>query len=318
MAVALGASLFRWYLQGSGNVYTALSKRFYVPDPDLSWRVSPQHPLWLGLDVCAVIAALAIALAGLGVVTRRLENARAARLRYLRLTAWGFASVSLAVPAAAFASGAEPLRARDTLPASATVLLEDGVEGAFDAPPGRYVVVSHPGTAVTARLSAGGETFDARFSDISGFWRGSPRELERSMRGDISVAAASVDTGVGKRTRHARDGYLHAAEYPRIGVTFDRLAAVRADGPGTIAFRAPGMVSLMGRTHRVSITGTVKKLDPAAGARLAVTGDVLLVQADFALPIRETALAADAGDFDSPVIPVHVSLVLQRAGDPPP
>ena len=40
-AVAVGAGAARWALQGSGNVYTAVHKRFYVPDPDLGWRVQP-------------------------------------------------------------------------------------------------------------------------------------------------------------------------------------------------------------------------------------------------------------------------------------
>ncbi len=318
MATALSASLVRWYVQGSGNLYTALSKRFYVPDPDLGWRVSAEHPLWLGLDACAVIVALALVVVAVALITRRLERASERRLRRLRVVSWTVASLSLAVPAAAFASGAGPLRARDTLPAGTAVRIEDGVAGSLDAPPGRYVVLAHPGTAVTARLSAGGETFDARFAEITGSWRGTPRDLRRPMHGDIAVAAASVDTGVGKRTRHARDGYLHAGDYPRISVTFDRLAAVRADGALTIAFRAAGTVSLLGRTAPVEITGTAEKLDSAALARLAVTGDVLLVQADFTLPIRDTALAPDAGDFDNPLIPIHVSLVLRHASDPRP
>src|SRR5258705_13798966 len=74
--VALIAALLRWWLQGSGNLYTAVEKRFYVPDPDLGWRVSQAHPVWLGLDVCGVIAAIAVALAigGCGVRRRGAER----------------------------------------------------------------------------------------------------------------------------------------------------------------------------------------------------------------------------------------------------
>jgi len=43
--VALAASIARWSMQGSKNVYTALAKRFYIADPDLGYRVSPQHPV---------------------------------------------------------------------------------------------------------------------------------------------------------------------------------------------------------------------------------------------------------------------------------
>lgn len=69
----------------------------------------------------------------------------------------------------------------------------------------------------------------------------------------------------------------------------------------------------MGRSHRVDVTGTLAKPDAAALARLGLAGDVLLVQADLALAIHETALAPDAGDFDGDRLPVHVSLVLRRS-----
>jgi polyisoprenoid-binding protein YceI len=316
VAAALIASLSRWYVQGSHNLYTALVKRFYVPDPDLGWRVSTQHPIWLGLDACAVITALALATAGVAFVIHRRERARGKQVASLRIASWVVALICLAVPSAAFASGPGPLHGRDTLPASAAVLIESGIDGSLDAPEGSYVVVKHSGTAITARVSAGGEAFDARFaSDITGTWQGNPRDLGRQMHVSVSVAAASVDTGIAERSKHARDGYLHADRFPRITVTIDRVTAVRTNGRQGIAFRAPGVVQLMGRSHAVEVTGTVQKPDAAALERLGLRGDVLLVQADFSLAIRETALAPDAQTFDGDRIPIHVSLVLRRTGD---
>ena len=310
-AVALVSSFVRWYTQGSYNLYTAFEKRFYVPDPDLGWRISKQHPIWLGLDVCAVIAALVVAVAIGGVVVRR-----RIRAPVLRAITWIVAALPMTVPALAFASGPGPLHGRETLPPRAAVLVEDGIEGSIDAPAGRYVVVAHDGTSITAHLSAGGEAFDARFAgDLDGSWQGDPRDLAGPMRAELSVAAASVDTGVGERSKHAREGYLHADQFPRITVTMNRLAAVRADAPDALAFRAPGTVQLVGKTHAVAIDGIFRKLDGAALARLGLTGDVLLVQADFALVIRETALATHAGDFDGDRIPIHVSLVLRHTAD---
>ncbi|HLL23264.1 MAG TPA: hypothetical protein VK427_14100, partial [Kofleriaceae bacterium] len=60
---ALIAALVRWWMQGSGNLYTAVEKRFYVPDPDLGWRIADEHPIWLGLEICAVIAGVAVGIA---------------------------------------------------------------------------------------------------------------------------------------------------------------------------------------------------------------------------------------------------------------
>lgn len=309
-AAALIASLVRWWLQDSGNLYTAVEKRFYVPDPDLGWRVSTAHPVWLGLDVCAVIAALALAVAVGTYLLRRRES------RALRAVPWGLGAVALAVPIVAFASGSRPVGARDVLPVEASELPEiHGIAGGVVAPAGRYEVVPHAGTSITAHLRAGGESFDARFAgDVRGSWEGDPAALATPMKAEVSVAAASVDTGVGSRSKHARTKYLDADTYPRITVTVDRVLAAQPSGKGGVAFRAGGTLSLIGRTHAIEIAGTLEAADDAARARLGLTGSVLLVKATFSIAIHDTALAASAKAFDGDVIPIAVSLVLRRAG----
>ncbi|HEY4059998.1 MAG TPA: YceI family protein, partial [Kofleriaceae bacterium] len=307
---ALIASLVRWYLQGSFNIYTALHKRFYVPDPDLGWRISVQHSIWLGLEICAVLVGLAVALAIGAAIIRRREARTESTAIVLRGASWLVAIATLIVPTAAFISGPGALHGRDTLPPTSAVQFEDGIEGSLDAPSGTYTVVVHPGTSVTAHLSAGGEAFDARFGDIEGMLVGDPRDLSKTLHAAVSVAAASVDTGIGERSKHAREGYLKADQFPRISVGIERVTAVRANGANSIAFRAPGTIGLLGKEHLVDVTGTVTKLDAAALQRQNLTGDVLLVQADLALSIKTTALASDAGDFDGDRLPIHVSLVL--------
>jgi polyisoprenoid-binding protein YceI len=307
--VAFVSALVRWWLQGSHNLYTALDKRFYIPDPDLGWRVSPKHPIWLGLDSCAVLLAVAAALAiGLWMLRRRSATV-------VRAIAWLVGAATLAAPIAAIASGGRPDDVRDELPFSVTEALDTGgaIDGALDARPGRYEVVAHDGTSITAHLSAGGESFDARFTgDIRGSWRGDPHDLAAPTSGGFSVAAASVDTGVSARSRHARDGYLKAATYPRIEVTLDRIVAAHATAPRTLAFRARGTLSLIGKTHAIEFTGTIAQPDDAGLARLGLSGEVLVVTATFSIRIADTALAANAGDFNGDRIPIAVSLVLRR------
>jgi polyisoprenoid-binding protein YceI len=311
--VALAAALARWQLQGSHNLYTAIEKRFYVPDPDVGWQISPRHPLWLGLEVCGVIAGVAAALLVAGWIIRRREARLGHRARLLRAASWIAGAVPLLVPIAAFATGAGPAGGLDTLPASTIRGIESGIVGIIDAPAGRYEVVAHPGTSITAHLSAGHETFDAQLGGgIRGAWQGDPHDLTQPIGGEISVDAASVDTGIELRSTHAREEYLLAAKHPRISVALDRVLAASQAGPNTVAFRAHGTLGLIGKTHSIEITGTMKKPDAAALARLKLTGDILLVQADFAVVIKDTALASDAGDFDGDRIPVHVSLVMRH------
>jgi len=312
---ALIASLVRWWVQGSRNVYTALDKRFYVPDPDLGWRIAPEHPIWLGLEVCAIIAAIAIGLAIGAFVIRWLERRFARPMTALRIASWIVAAATPVVPIAAFASGGAPAGARDMLPPAAAVALEDGISGSLDLPAGRYDVVTHAGTSVSAQISAGGEAFDARFGDVRGTLRVDPRSLAGALAAEVSVATASVDTGIGERSKHARESYLLADKHPRITFTLAQLVAARQETSDRLVFRARGTVDLIGKRHDVEVTGTLGKPDEAARARLGLEGDVMIVVASFALSIRDTALAPDAGDFDGDRLPLSVSLVVRHTGD---
>jgi polyisoprenoid-binding protein YceI len=313
-AAALAAALVRWGMQGSKNMYTAFEKRFYVPDPDLGTRISPQHPIWLGLEVCAVIGAIAAALVIAAWIIRRREAKRGQRSTILRALSWIVAVLPLAIPIGAFASGGRPPGGLDTLPnAGSAAGAASGVAGKLDAPGGQYEVVAHAGTSISAHLSAGGEEFDARLDGgIRGTWQGDPRDLGQPMVADVGVDTASVDTGIGERSKHAREGYLHADKFPRITITIDRLLAATQVDASTIGFRAHGTLKLIGKIHSVEITGTLRKPDATALARLGLAGEILLVQADFPVVVKETALAPDAKDFDEDKIPVHVSLVLRH------
>jgi polyisoprenoid-binding protein YceI len=214
-----------------------------------------------------------------------------------------------------------PAGGRDVRPQREAVVIDTAAQpapiaGSLDLPAGRYEVVAHKLTEIAARLEAGGDTFDARFAeDVKGEWRADPSDLGKPMTAEVSADAAAVDTGVAGRSKHAREGFLHAAKFPRIGWTLEKLVAARQDGPDRVAFRALGTVSLMGKTHPVEIAGSLKKADAAALRRLELTGDVAIAEADFSLVIKETALARDAGSFKGDRFPIHVSLVLHHTSD---
>lgn len=313
--LAVLAALARWAWQGSGNLYTALDKRFYVPDPDLGWRVSPEQPVWLGLEICAVMLVIAVGLGIGGVLLRRLERRRAKPLRALRVAAWIVAVAPWSVSIVAFASGGAPSGARESLPALQAVALDSGIHGALDAPRGTYSVIAHAGTVVTAKLAAGGEAFEARFVGATGELVFDPRHLAQAVRGEVRVSAASVDTGIGERSKHARDGYLLAGTYPHVIFSIENLAAASQDGLDRVAFRARGKLQLIGKTHELDVIGTLSRADGPALARLGLAGVVLVVRAEFSLAIRDTALAPDASDFDTDRIPIQLTLIMNHTGD---
>jgi polyisoprenoid-binding protein YceI len=313
---ALSAAVARWFVQGSGNVYTATTKRFYVPDPDLGWRVAPGGPFWIGLELVAILGAIAVGVTIAALIVMRWERRRSPVV-WARAGLWLVAALTLAAPAWAFASGLGPAGGREALPEGATAAAPTtGFEGSLDLPAGRYDVVAHAGTAITARVEAGEERFEARFGrGITGAWITDPRDLTKAGDAEITVDVAAIDTGIALRTQHARDEYLHAARFPRITLRLGTLVATRQDGPRQVAFRSAGTLSFMGEDVAVEITGNVRATDEAARARLGLPAGAaaVLVDADLTITVSGAALRADRDSFDSDRIPIHVSLVLSRS-----
>jgi hypothetical protein len=65
----------------------------------------------------------------------------------------------------------------------------------------------------------------------------------------------------------------------------------------------------------IEAAGSLKKADAAALGRLGLTGAVLIAEAEFTLLIKDTALAPDAGSFNTDRFPIHVSLVLRHTDE---
>lgn len=309
--LALVAGVARWLAQGSGNLYTALAKRFYVPDPDFGWREAAERPVWLGLEALGLLAGVtfAVLIAALW-IGRRQRAGKSTKL--LRALAWTVSPLPLVLPLVAFASGGAPAGAKDALPMGATAAApQAGIDGALPVPAGEYEVLAHRGTVITAKIKAGGDELEARFAgDPRGTWQAEPADFSRPMQAEVSVAAASIDTGIDLRTEHAKKDYLKVAEHPRIGFRLTRLVAARQDGPSLVAFRGVGQIELLGHETEIEITGNLVAADAAQKARLELPVEraVVVVTASFILPVAKTALSP--GDYDTDQFPVSISLVL--------
>jgi hypothetical protein len=309
-AVALG--LARWLLQGSGNLYTDVGRRFFLPDPDLGWRQVDTGALWLGLEALGALAAVLVGV-GLGIwLIRRRERRRERTWRLARVALWVVAIAPLAVPLAAFASGLRPTEARDHLPSEMVAAPAEGIAGALAGlPAGTYQVLDHEGSRIVGKVVAGGEAFDALFPEVTGYWQGDPADLRAPMRAELEAAVAPVTTGVTLRNKHVREDYLLGDRHPALRFELRAIEAAEQRGSGELAFRAVGVVHLVGREHSVPVVGTFRALDAAARQRLDIKAEAaLIVEAHTSLTIADTVLAPDAGDFDRDEIPIIVSLVL--------
>jgi polyisoprenoid-binding protein YceI len=311
-AAALGLGLARWLAQDSGNVYTDVGRRFYVPDPDLGWRQLETGALWLGLEALGALAAAAVAV-GLGSwLIRRRERRRGRVWRPARVALWAVAIAPMALPVAAFASGTRPDGARDRLPEEMVTAPAEGITGSLAGlPAGTYRVLDHEGSRVVGKVVAGGEAFDALFPEVTGFWQGDPGDLTAPMRARVQAAVAPVETGVTMRDKHVREDYLLGAQHPQLEFELEAIEAAEQRGPDELAFRARGRVHLVGREHEVPLIGTMRALDAAARDRLGIeAAAALLIDTQTSLTIADTVLAPDAGDFDRNEIPIIVGIVL--------
>ncbi|WP_428262883.1 YceI family protein [Haliangium sp.] len=311
-AVALFAGVARWLWQGSGNLYTAAEKRFYVPDPDFGWRVADNAPPWLGLDLLAGLFGLTLALIAAALLIARRERARGARWTPPRAVLWVAGALALTVPIWAFAGGMGPADGRESLPSGDISAPTGTVEGTLAGlPAGTYQLVPADGSAITARVTAGGESFDTRFSgNLAGTLSFDPADLTAPISARIRVDAASVDTGVSMRSKHARsEDFLHAERYPEITFELNQLDSARqGDDPTQVVFWAQGAVTLMDQRLPLAVTGTVRALDDDARSRLGLSAPSLVIDAGTTLLISSTPLSPD--DFDADEIPVRVTLIM--------
>lgn len=311
VAIAFAASLARWLLQGAWNLYTDADKRLYVPDPDLGWRAAKKGVAWVGLEAVGVVAGVGVAIVVAGWVIRRRERKLARPWRLARLASWGLALATLALPIWAFALGRVPAGARLQLPLAGAVIPAGKIEAKLDAAAGLWVSVPHEGTRLVATIKAGGERFDARFP-LEGTWRGDPGDLAQPMSADFIADATKVDTGIDLRSTHARE-YLKTHEHRTLRFRMTRLVGAVQEAPDRVAWTAEGTVEIMGATVPATASGTLRTADEAARARLGVKAPAALVlAASFTLDIRQTPLAAEAGDFEESDIVVAANAVLVR------
>ncbi|GAB4515898.1 MAG: hypothetical protein Tsb0020_34530 [Haliangiales bacterium] len=310
------AGLARWLLQGTGNVYTNPNKRFYVPDDDLGWRIVAEGPIWLGLEAVGLLFGLVgVAAVGAWLISKREQRqGRRATLGWAVLAVIGLAA--LAAPTVAFSSGFAPAEGRESPPAGVIGPPTGEIEGSLAGlPAGSYQVVAGAESVIIANVTAGGESFETRFTDnLSGALTFDPSDLSAPLSGSFRVDAASADTGVSMRTKHVRsEDFLHVEKFPELSFTIAKLTSARQGaGPDELVFWADGSVAMMGQTIDVAVEGTARVLDQGAGERFGIDGAAVLVSASFPLRLAETPLSPD--DFDEDTIVVQTSLILAAGG----
>jgi hypothetical protein len=297
----LGLCLTAWGWQPGTPIYTDLDRIFYLPDPDLEWRLVEDGRFLMGADLIG-LSALFFIIAG--ALSQSEDRSLGQRI------AWACA-VAASVPAlAAFTVGRFPDDARVEPPdGRGLIIVPDEVQGGLEGLEAGAWVSAEAGRGIVAMVPAGGETFETRFTlPQPASLTGNPSNLKQPLRMKAFASAASADTGVDGRSSSARE-YLQAEKHPTIDFELIELTGAKASGD-ELEFAATGELRLMGETHEMPITGTLKILDAAARQRLGVEAKAaFLVRTNFPLSIEATALKAEASSFDGDTIDIQVELI---------
>ncbi len=312
-AAALLLAAVRFTMQGSAKLYTETDKQFYLPDPDLGYKLAADTYHWLGLERTAAIIGFAAALAVASFLLLRRERKKEVAMKRSRIALFCLSPLPLLIPLMAFLGGSPPSDARATIP---SVKRASGTEIAASlpsAPAGIYNAVLHDGTLIAAGLKAGGDSFEAKFTDVRGHFSGDPSDLTKPLRGEFFAKGKSVDTGIPARSSHATE-YLKVEEFPDIGFRIDAITSTSAtDSPNRMAFSGNGAITIVGKEVSTTVNGTVRALDDAGKKRLGLGGGAaLVVNGTFSLRLSETPIGAD--DFTKDEVPITFSLVLKHEG----
>ena len=292
-------SVVVWVWQPGAPIYTDPGKVFYVPDPDLEWKLVEAGRFSLGADLLA-FCFLCFAISG---ALSQIDKTAVRRF------AWTLAACAGLPAYTTIVFGQFPEGARLDAPGG-LVIAPEGIEGGLEGFYASVWVSAEAGRGVVAKVPAGGEAFETRF-DLStpAELRGDPSNLRQPIKLRVEAASASADTGVDARSKSARQ-YLQAEDFPAIAFTLEELSGARVVEPTKVEFAAAGTLDFMGKAHETPLTGTLKSLDAAARQRLGVEAEMaFLVQTQFSLLIEQTALKAKASSFDGEAIEIHVELV---------
>jgi polyisoprenoid-binding protein YceI len=116
------------------------------------------------------------------------------------------------------------------------------------------VLAGERGNRVVFVSKAPVESFEGKTDQVSGRFDIDPTRLGDSVRVEIEVDLASLDTGIGLRNKHMRENHLETDRFPKAVFTAGRIlsssASSLAEGQST-RVRLAGLMSLHGVTREV-------------------------------------------------------------------
>jgi polyisoprenoid-binding protein YceI len=110
----------------------------------------------------------------------------------------------------------------------------------------------------------------------------------KTLKGKVSVSAASIKTGIDMRDGHLRSAnWLNAESYPEISFEIIKLNDIKSVADNKITVKAAGNFTLHGVTKEVIAEATLTYLDENEQTKMRTPGDLLGVQAKFKVKLSD-------------------------------
>ncbi len=149
------------------------------------------------------------------------------------------------------------------------------------------------------------EEFEGTADEVSGSFTLDPQNLEAT-QGQIRVTVASMRTGIARRDEHLRSpDWLDAERYPTISFDIQKLTDVRiteqSRGRAVLTAKAVGLFSLHGVQKPMELPITLTYVLENAETRKRAPGDLVMVQSEFTLSLRDFNIRGRQGVIGSRV-----------------
>jgi polyisoprenoid-binding protein YceI len=122
-----------------------------------------------------------------------------------------------------------------------------------------------------------------------------------SLRGTISAKVMTMKSGNDMRDEHLRgESWLDAAKHPEITFVATSVSGVKASGNSFTA-NVTGSFTMHGVTKTMTVPVTVQYLDASSRTKSRAPGDLVMLTAEFNVPLKDFNVAGSKGTVGSKV-----------------
>lgn len=127
-----------------------------------------------------------------------------------------------------------------------------------------------------------------------------PQDISK-LRGTIHTQSATMQTGNATRDRHLLSSeWIDAARYPQISFTITSMKDVKTNG-AVATGNAVGTFSLHGVTKAMTVPFKLTYVPESEKTRVRAPGDLVMVNADFTVSLKDFNIAGTEGQIGSKV-----------------